>query len=241
LIVRACKLCNGRKSDLENDLGAISMQPDAYGQYAAQNPLLRAEAIRKAKGSVSRRTKKRVKDSSENQSISGKFGEKLAMQMGFTGPPQADRMRIFELARLQAAAFFYWLTFDHVRGRGGYWPGTFMPVACGLRSDWGNSLYLGFMTAVRDWEQRLIAITADGFFKVAIRKHPSEVCWSWALEWNRNCRVIGFFGDQSTAEPLIRTFSAPEMFVFGQSPGGQLRFREELRLNDEQDILFAND
>jgi hypothetical protein len=240
LIVRACKPCNGRKSDLEDDLGAISMQPDAYGQHAISDPVLRTEAMRRAQGSLSRKTKKCVKNSFENHRVSSKFGEDLAMQMGFTGPPQADRMRVFELARLQITAFFYWLTFDPLRSRGGYWVGTFMPVTYGLRSDWGNATYLGLMTAVRDWEQRLVAITADGFFKVAIRKHPSAICWSWALEWNHNYRIVGFFGDRAAAENVFRTFSAPEMQIMAQGAGGQLRIREELPLNDHRDIMFSS-
>src|SRR5258708_1804203 len=34
LIVNACRVCNGRKSDLENDISAITMQPDLTGQHA---------------------------------------------------------------------------------------------------------------------------------------------------------------------------------------------------------------
>lgn len=33
LIVRACGPCNDHKADLENDISAITMQPDAWGRY----------------------------------------------------------------------------------------------------------------------------------------------------------------------------------------------------------------
>ena len=67
LIVRACRPCNCLKADLEDDLSAISMQPDSWGQFANPDPRLATEAARKAEKSVSRRTGKQVELSSENQ------------------------------------------------------------------------------------------------------------------------------------------------------------------------------
>src|SRR6266550_9402360 len=58
LIGNACLRCNSRKSDLEDDISAITLQPNLGERHA--DPLLEAEAARKAKGSVSRRTRKRV-------------------------------------------------------------------------------------------------------------------------------------------------------------------------------------
>jgi hypothetical protein len=58
LILRACEPCNGHKADLENDLSAISMQPDAVGQHYDSDPILMSQAARKAEKSFSRRTGK---------------------------------------------------------------------------------------------------------------------------------------------------------------------------------------
>ena len=95
------------------------------------------------------------------------------------------------------------------------------------------------MTSVQDWKQLLTAVTADGFFKVAIRRHPSAICWSWALEWNFNYRIIGFFGDESAADGVICNLAFPEMHVMGHGAHGQFRFREETLLNEMEDLLFA--
>jgi hypothetical protein len=42
------------------------------------------------------------------------------------------------------------------------------------------------------------AITADGFFKFIMHRHPDDKkVWRWALEWNPNTRIIGLAGDTS--------------------------------------------
>lgn len=69
LIMWACARCNGRKADLENDISAITMQPDAFGRHADDADVLAPEAIRRGKTAFSRRTKKLVKDSAESFSI----------------------------------------------------------------------------------------------------------------------------------------------------------------------------
>ena len=55
LILQACKQCNAAKAILEDDISAITMQPDAM-VYASDYPRLIAEAKRKAQGSISRLT-----------------------------------------------------------------------------------------------------------------------------------------------------------------------------------------
>jgi hypothetical protein len=65
LIVRACELCNRTKSDLEDEISAISMQPDLFGQFPSEDERLKFASSRKADRSFSRRTKKRIGDSKE--------------------------------------------------------------------------------------------------------------------------------------------------------------------------------
>src|SRR5436190_13092900 len=60
VILNACRACNGLKSALENDLSAITMQPDLMGRYPDDDPVLRAAAERKAAGAISELTKKPV-------------------------------------------------------------------------------------------------------------------------------------------------------------------------------------
>lgn len=239
LIVGACRPCNCLKSDLEDDLSAISMQPDSWGQFSNPDPLLATEAARKAEKSISRRTGRQIELSSEKQTISSTFGHGT-MAFGFVAPPQADLQRVFELSRLQLQAFFYWLTFSNANNRGGFWPGVFFPINHALKSDWGNPIHQAFMTTVLNWRTRLLAAGADGFFKVAIRRHPSAFCWSWALEWNHKHRIIGFFGEQTPADDVFGTIPQPEMYLLAHNCNERFRFREEIPLSDAEDRMFLS-
>jgi hypothetical protein len=95
------------------------------------------------------------------------------------------------------------------------------------------------MEAVVDWEPRLLLTKgANGFFKVAIRRHPNAVCWSWALEWNQNYRVVGFFGEKGATEQLAKTFPALETVKLAQSGSDWVAYRKDVRLAEEDDKLF---
>jgi hypothetical protein len=238
LIGWACDKCNGQKADLENDLSAISMQPDGLGRYPESDDGLKSEAERKAKNSFSRRTRRSVKDSAEKITVRAPLAAGVEFEFVATTRPQADSHRIYELARLQVMAFFYWLTFDDKTRRGHFWRGGFSPVYDTIRSDWGNPLMRSFMDAVVGWEPRLIAITARGFYKVDIRKHPDAECWSWALEWNKQHRVIGFFGGRSAAEAVAKGLATPQLVSIAEGPNSFVRYHQETPLTESDDKLF---
>lgn len=238
LIGWACGECNGRKADLENDISAISMQPDALGRYPDNDHELKSEAERKARNSFSRRTRRLVKDSAEKIAARAPLAPGVEFEFEATARPQANSDRVHELARLQLMAFFYWLTFDEKTGRGGFWRGGFFPIYDTVRSDWGNPLVRSFMDSVIGWEPRLIAITAEGFYKVAIRRHPEAECWSWALEWNKQHRIIGFFGERSAAEAIAKSLSSLPLISLAEGPDSFVRYHQETPLADGDDKLF---
>lgn len=239
LILRACRPCNHEKSKLEDDISAITMQPDGWGKLATNNPILATEAIRKGK-SKSQRTSKPVNKSSESLSIeTPSFGPGVTMTFGFTSPPQVDDDRAARLALLHSRAFFYWLTYKKTTLRGGFWPGGFFPLPHAVRSDWGNPLHRSFMDIVAGWHFRLIGVSAKGFFKVAIRRHPTAECWSYAYEWNQQVRVIGCFGDQACAQDVVNRLLQPAPAVLRQEGNRVTRYREEIRLIPGDDKLFS--
>jgi hypothetical protein len=239
LILRACSSCNGLKSELEDDLSAITMQPDAAGAHAVDNAVLRRESERKARNSISRRTGRRVAESREQLEVKVPFGPGL--EFTFTGfaPPQVDHSRAYRLALMQLRAFFYFVTYNWESRDGGFWPGSFSPLAISPRSDWGNVHFSAFAKAVKDWEPRFIGTGASGFFVVAIRRHPNAIAWSWALEWNQNYRLIGFFGELAPVQELVSTFPAMEMSEAAQAGDRKIRVREEVALPEGSDLLFA--
>lgn len=240
LIVRSCRICNGRKSDLEDDLSGITMQPDSFGRYPTDDAVLIVDARRKAAKSISRRTKKSVKESGEALSLRASSGSGVSMSAAFIAPPQPDETRAFELARMHLSALFYWVTFDAPSNSGRFWLGEYMILNAALRADWGNVTQRAFAAAVVGWEPRvLIPGSAGGYFAAVIRKHPAATCWSWALEWNCNYRLTGFFGERTPAFALVDSFPQPETRLLYRDARKVVGLRRDVELAQQDDLLFT--
>lgn len=237
LIVRACARCNEVKARLEDDISAITMHPDSFGHCGSDES--RIDYRRKASGSRSSRTGKPVSESAEGVTIKGSLGLGLSITMNLDAPPQIDDYRAFELARMQLTAFFYFISYDPMTRRGGFWRGGFFPKLEAVRSDWGNAVHRSFMSMVHGWEPRLIASTASHHFAVAIRRHPSAPCWSWALEWNRSLRLVGFFGDRAASEQISLSLPPLEMHTVHKSTDSIFRLRADVPLNENEDNMFS--
>jgi len=239
LQVRACEPCNNRKAGLEDDLSAITMQPDGLGRHVLDHPQLSMDADRKGRGSTSQRTGKRVADSIERFAVNVEPIPGVKITVNLSGPPQPDPDRVRELAWFQLMGFFYWLTYSDATRRGGFWHGPFCQLLHSLKADWGNPVHLSFMRAVSSWEPRFVSSTvAQGFFKIAIRRHPSAACWSWALEWNHNLRVVGLFGDFEACKEMAAGLSRLDLQPVPTSDGAALAARRDVPLPEGDDILF---
>lgn len=236
LHVNSCHDCNQRKSRLENDLSAITLQPE-LGQRE-EDPLRWREAHRKSK-TFSQRTGKLVSQSVEEFKLSGKLGT-ADVTFSLSAKPQFDHSRAFELAVFQLRGFFFLMTYDSKKGMGHAWPGHYMPISALPKSDWGNPLALSFASHVKDWDKRFEAVwLARGFYGALIKKHPTEELWSWALEWNKSTRLFGFFGDRTQAQDIVDGFEVPLQSSWKpQSMGSAIRYREEVPLPFDADDLF---
>jgi hypothetical protein len=240
LILYACQSCNNSKSDLEDDLALLSLQ---YCPLDSKSPgevsLIRAK-LEKARRAISRRTKQPVSASSEETTIDFVLGPGATMSVELIGAPQFDDARAHRLAMMQASAFFYLLSFNHESNIGSVWPGSaFAPADIAIHTDWGNAIQRWFMSKVANWQPRFVVATAKGFFRAAIRRHPLELLWSCALEWNRGVRVVAFLG----SEELIREALADRPSAYGvndqmSSLRGPVRIREDLPLAAEDDVMF---
>lgn len=105
LILWACSACNNKKSDLEDDIAAITMYFHTTGPAATEDPTARAEALRRGPKSGSRKTGKPVADSHAALESTSQLGP-VEMTFGFVAPPQIDDTRAYELARMQMLGFF---------------------------------------------------------------------------------------------------------------------------------------
>lgn len=240
VILQACGSCNGRKSDLEDDLSALTMHPDIIRGFEGMGDVIPAEAKRKLAKSQSRSTGKRIVDSSEDHTINSKPLPGLSLSASMISPPQMDEARVYELAHYHARGFFYALTYNPESKLGWCWPeGGFFPITFSRRSDWGNGIHTWFMSRVVEWHERMVGYFADGHFRVAIRRDPSSDLWSFAFEWNRSTRVIGFFGKADAASVLLEEIPELPMVVIGSSAdGGVFRMRSETPVADEDDRMF---
>lgn len=242
VILRACHRCNNRKSDLEDDLSTLTMYPDLVRGFEGMGDLVPIEAKRKLEKSYSRtKTRTRVADASEKHTVNSTPLPGLTMSMSFTSPPQMDEARVNELAHYQIRGFFYALTYDLETRLGGFWPdGGFFPVLASRRTDWGNPINVWFMNIVETWYERVVGHIANEHFRVAIRREPDFELWSFALEWNRSTRVIGFFGRQDRASEVAKEIPNLPMLPIGTAPdGGVLSMREEIPLSEIDDRLFT--
>ena len=105
LIANACGKCNGDKADLEDDISAISMLPDAAGRYASDDPRLEAEAKRKSASAHSRRSGKAVAQSEEQMQLTQISGD-ATFTFTFTAPPQVDEKKCLGWRTIIFAPFF---------------------------------------------------------------------------------------------------------------------------------------
>ncbi len=238
LIVNACQQCNNKKSDLENDIAAITLLPDLTGRFPHDDAAAMEEARRRAPKAVSRRTRKPVQQSNERQKLKGSLGSGIGVTFDFVSPPQIDEDRAFELARLHLTALFFMRTYNHETGHGGWWLHGFHPVLFVRREDWGSPIMRSFSAAIDGWDWRLHAVTADGFFKAATRRHPSAECWAWAIEWNHSHRLIGFFGERDAAQEIVNSFQHQRMHAIYEAPNQPLRYSRDTPLPEADDTLF---
>ena len=238
LIVRACERCNSEKSKLENDISAITLSGKLWFGSDNSEEKITKEANRKAKSSISKKTGRPVIQSHEELNFDVLSSLGVSLKLNMISPPQIERDRLYELARLQMMAFFYFVTFSKETKRGGFWPEGFHPLSETHHDDWGNALQKSFMAAVVKWEPRWIGNTADGYFRSIIRRAPKAECWSWAVEWNKNYRVIGFFGNKAVAQELVSGFYVPKMTTIKMDENSFVSFRRDVKLSEEEDLLF---
>jgi hypothetical protein len=216
------------------------MQPDLYGRYAIEDASLRMDAERKGAGSYSSETKRPISESNQKFSFQSDILPGVSVSGSFDTPPQICEESIFRLSQMHVKAFFYMLTYDQRSGEGANLP-KFVGLAHARRADWGNDRMRSFMSLVKTWEPRIISgqSIADGFFKIAIRRHPNEeLCWSWALEWNHNFRSVGVFGNESLCLSIADSLKKNLVHLIVDEPDRKIGYRVDKALPESEDMLF---
>jgi len=240
LIASACSRCNGKKAALEGEVSAVTMRPDVHGRFAEDDDDLRLEAARKGRGAISSRTGVPVGESQSQFQVEMPVMPGATFRFNLTGPPQLDESRAFLLALFQMRAFFYLTTYCPERRRGGFWLGEFVPVEALPKGDWGNPVLRSFQRLVSSWDHRLLLNAGEGFYRACMRRSPDDrPLWAWAIEWNANYRLVGFFGDKGAVDDAAANLEFPEMKAIHQHGKEEMRLRLNTRLTDADDVLFA--
>jgi hypothetical protein len=233
LLLRVCIACNRRKGELEDRVSAVSMHPP-FVTADGRDSTLAKEAARKRLGTLGPRADRGL----QRINVEGELMPGVRVKVGLVGPPSTHEDDIFQLAWSQVSAFFYLLTYDAAKEAGVALPGGFRGVQWATRTDWGNSRHREFMRQTANWNHRFWLDAATGFFKAVIRRHPSEQCWAWALEWNATFRVVGFFGNPAVVDDIVASIPKLELTPIGRSADGEVLSRPETPLDVEDDSLF---
>ncbi|MHA7872386.1 MAG: hypothetical protein ACX939_08560, partial [Hyphococcus sp.] len=238
LIVKSCRACNSEKSDLEDETSAITFYPNVIGAFDSHDENVIAHVKRKMAKSYSRRTGKPIGASAETLTIDGEFMPGVTMTAKLSAPPQLDPDRLHRLLDLHVKAFFYLSTYKEGEQKGYFATGVFSPVNEAIKTDWGNSHQLHFTKITKSWPFRFHGVTAQGYFKYVSRRAPDADAWSYAVEYNKNLRAIGFFGDKEYLESLGKSFPDLGFGPWVESGDEFYRRRRERQIEESEDILF---
>ena len=170
--------------------------------------------------------------------LNGQLFHGVSVSFDFVAPPQIDEERAFALARLHLTGLFFLLGFNRETREGPWWPHGFHPVMIARRSNWGSSILRGSLAATGTWDCRFHGVSADGFFKAVIRRHPSRACWAWALEWNHSHRLIGFFGEREPAQDIVDALPMRQVHSIHEGPRRSLHYSVDTPLDEADDTLF---
>jgi hypothetical protein len=240
--LRACKVCNGRKSKLEDVVSAASLHmPMPSWTDPDDDNIRRQEVDRRTTGAVGKGTERRKflrKDRQPEKFRIESTSPNLNVSFDLTGPPGITLEALGELARMQVAGFVYFVTWDPATRLGRFVPGEFHVVESAGVNDWGNARQVAFMKHVGGWSTLLLADTAKGWFKVALRCDAPDGPLSWAFEWNKNYRAIGFAGESEKIRSHIAAMPPLPMTPIATSLDETLHMRLEQRLKCDEDAMF---
>jgi hypothetical protein len=120
--------------------------------------------------------------------------------------------------------------------RGGFAGGCFAPISIACKLDWGNVHMRAFQDVTADWPLRIQGVGGDRFFKIKICRKTDDVPpWAWALEWNQNYRLIGFFGDEDLVRDAVSALPKLPGKLVPDGNRGVMRYREDRELPPAQD------
>jgi hypothetical protein len=234
-IFRACQRCNGEKSAAERHISSVTLLTSPARQIDGQvNSLAMHKASRDfhphKKGVL-------VKDAGDEHVV--EFGEGgMTAKFTLVGPPQLDQDAVNLLACNHVQGIFAMCATEdpRVTERSKFLPASYL-YCFGhyIHRDWGNPHIREITRRVVDWPCCASIVSANGYFKLMLKKCVEGEEFFWALEWNKSLRIVGAICSPSV-EPKL--FSDLPDLGWRYLPDGS-RTRREVTLADENDSLFT--
>lgn len=239
-IFRACKECNDEKSNVERHVSSVTLfNSPAMRELQAHNQLVCRKAAKdyhpNKKGIL-------VRDSGDNFNIVGASGG-INMTFGISGPPQVDPRYIKLLAFRHIQGVFSLITSRDplvAEGTNLLISNYFHFFGSYNYADWGNPHLVAIMNRAYKIPCYANIVTANGFFRAIMRRSSGDKGeWFWALEWNKSYRLVGAIAQPDNTPVVFRDLPSMNWKDLGVQNGIPTRIREEVPLEDEQDLLFA--
>ncbi len=239
-IYRTCKQCNDEKANVERHISSVTLfNSPARASSHAHNALAQRKAEKDyhptKQGTL-------IKDSGEKFSVSIKLGP-VSLSLGISGPPQADPKYLEFLALRQIQGLFTLITSRNPVAEEGTTllnPKYFHFHGSYGHSDWGNPPLLEIMKRASEIPCYANIETADGFFKAIMRRTEGDSGeWFWALEWNKNLRIVGVIAQPKSNHAIFLDLPPLGWNDLGVQGGARTRIRDEIPLDSELDILFV--
>ncbi|MBO9710823.1 MAG: hypothetical protein J7521_21690 [Caulobacter sp.] len=233
-LFRACVECNAEKAFVEEHVSALTM---IYSPGRRDEARVEEAARRKAANSFDPRHPGKPVGQLRHRTEVNMGG---IFKFGLVSGPQLDPRKVDLLAYRQIQGFFSLATSLDPRTTEGtrLLPGEhfglhgFYP-----HQDWGNQHLVEIAARTRSLPSIAEVVTANGYFRCAMRRAGPTQPWFWALEWNKSLRLVGWIGEASSPPPWFQDL--PDLGWFSQGP--QFRAREEIPLGDRPDLLFDPD
>ncbi|MCU7996402.1 hypothetical protein L5L55_16125 [Shewanella glacialipiscicola] len=239
-IFRSCVDCNNKKSSLERHVSSVSL----FNSSARNNnEHVDYEALRKASNDYHPDKKGLdengilIKDSSSNIDL---LMEKL--KFGLIAPPQLSNDYVKHLALMHIQGLFSLITTTNplcASALSTLDPGRFWLLGFYSEYDWGNHQVIEIIKRTKKWNCYCNVITANGYFKVIIKKNPEVDDYFWALEWNKNVRIVGAISNNKS--PPVEFLDLPE--IIGKSwvdeAGNIYKFFREVKLDCDDELFIG--
>ncbi|MBV1951779.1 MAG: hypothetical protein KUG64_06260 [Cycloclasticus sp.] len=241
LIFRACEVCNSRKAEIERHISSVTLLNGIPNQENSE--YVDRAIIKASKDFHPLKQGVLVKDASDKQKFNFNFG---SMKISFESisPPQLSQEYIKALSFYHIQGFFSLLTSSNpevVSGTKLLPEKNFWFHGAYTHGDWGNAELMEIAKRIEILRCNANISTADGNFKVLMChsiKDPSY--WFWALEWNKNLRVVGGIYSPKKCPPIFDDLPIQQWKPLGEgSDGAKHRIREEIPLDKNDDILFS--